>query len=438
MEAVTIGLLMVLLLVAMVLHGIHVGIALPFLGFLGLWAIRGNFFIAVSILPTTAYWACCDYAFAVLPLFMLMGTLISVSGISEDLYYAFSIWLRKIRGSLAIGTVLANALFAAATGISIASAAVFSKIAVPQMFRSGYDRKLSLGTVGGSSILGMLIPPSALLIIYGILSSQAIGLLFIAGIVPGLLLTVIFVGGIMVLGVVRPDWVPKGKAGLKKIGLKTHINLSIKAGGVLLLVVLVLGGIYGGLFTPTEAGAVGAMGALLLTISKKRATFSNMSSALLESGYAVASIFFLLIGAQLFSRVLALSGVVTLFSESLMSLAMPPITIILMFMALLLVMGTFLDSTSIMFITLPLLVPVVETLGFNLIWFGIVAVMTIEVGLITPPFGMCAYAIKSALGDEVELGEIFVGCSLFVVMILVALGPIVAFPSLSTWLVSLM
>ena len=444
MDPLIIAGIMILLLVATVLLGVYVGISLAFLSVIGLWMITGNFDIAAKLLGTTSYSVLLDYVFGVLPFFVAMGLLANVSGASTDLYTAFNLVTRNIRGGLGMATVFSNAVFAAITGVSIASAAVFSKISLPQMLARGYNRKFALGVVAGSSVLGMLIPPSVLLVIYGVLSEEAIGRLFIAGIIPGVILTVIYALGIGFMAyrrpqlILTPDAVSENEVSRPGIGFFQFLKSFSSCWGVVVLIGVTLGGIWLGFFTPTEAGAVGAFGALILGLVKRRLNVSKLWSVLLETGITVASIFFLLIAGQMYSRMLALSGIINWLSGFVTSLALPPIVVILLLLLLLFILGAILDSTSIMLMTLPLMLPIVESLGYDLIWFGIVFVVVVEMGLLTPPFGMVVFAMKAALGEEAQIDEIFRGSYPFLFMMAIFVVIIIAFPILITWLPSLM
>ncbi len=433
MDPALIGVSTVGLLVASILLGLHVGVALATLSFFGAWWVKGSFPVALKLLGIAAFGAVSDYVFGVLPLFVLMGLLSALSGATADLYDAANVLMPRVRGRLAIATVIANAIFAAITGVSVASAAIFSKVALPEMLRLGYDRKFALGTVGGSSVLGMLIPPSVLFIIYGILAEESIGKLFIAGIVPGLVLTAVYGIGIYVLVSRNPRLVGQERA-LKRADPAQRLRAIVSVWPVALLIALVLGGIYGGLFTPTEAGAMGAFGALLLAMLKRQVTVRRLWDTLLETGHATAAIFFLLIAASMYSRMLTLTGLTARFSQAVIGMELPPQVIIAVFMLVFLVLGTILDSTSILLVSIPLMLPVVRTLGFDVIWFGVVSVVAIEMGLLTPPFGMVVFTMKAVLGDAVSLEEIFQGSMPFLVMMLLVLIILILFPVLSTWL----
>jgi C4-dicarboxylate transporter DctM subunit len=437
MEAVIIGGSMLVLMFLGVLAGIHIGISLLFCSLLGSWLVMGDFASAASLMGTGPFYVLFEYELAVIPLFILMGLFVVISRASDDLYDAFHVWLGRVPGGLAIATVLSNAMFAAITGVSIASAAVFSKIALPQMKQHGYDKRFSLGTIAGSSVLGMLIPPSVLLIVYGIFSEQSIGKLFMAGFIPGIILTGVYSFGIMAMVRIRPSLAgpPPAK---ESIGWLKRGKSLLDMWGVLALIVLVLGGIYAGFLTPTEAGAVGAMGAFLMALLKRRMTAANMRQSLLETGLTTASFFLLFIGAQMFSRMLAVTGFVRVVTSTLVNLPVPSLWIIILILVVYIVLGTFIDSISIMVLTLPIMLPVIESLGFDLIWFGIISTITIEMGLLTPPFGMVIFVMKGTLGREVEIEEIFKGIIPFLLMMLATLILLIACPVLSTWLPSLM
>jgi len=383
-----------------------------------------------------------DYTFTVLPFFVAMGLLASVSGAGYDLYMAANAITGRVRGGLGIGTVLANAVFAAITGVSVASAAIFSKISLPEMLRHGYDKKFALGVVAGSSVLGMLIPPSVLFIIYGVLSEEAIGRLFIAGVIPGLILVAIYSLGIFFMVWRRPGLIKqKGKG--EETALPKSEGKGIMAAlrtcwGIVVLIIVSLGGIWMGFFTPTEAGAVGAFGALILGFAKRRINKNIFWKVLYDTGITTAGVFFLLISAQVYSRMIALSGLVNWMSVTIKSLPIHPLGIIIIFLIIFLILGCLMDSASIMLLALPLMLPVVKTLGFDLIWFGVVSVVVIEMGILTPPFGMVVFAMKAALGEEARIEEIFQGSIPFLWMMALFVIILMFFPKLSTWLPGLM
>jgi len=437
MDPLTIALLTVCGVFVLVLAGVHIGVALSLLSVIGIWAITGKLAVAISLLNTTAYQSVMDYIFAVIPLFVLMGILANLSGATRDLFSSAQVLFGRIRGGIGIATVIANAIFAAITGVSVASAAVFSKLAIPEMERLNYDRKFAYGIVAGSAILGMLIPPSILMIVYGVLTEQSIGKLFAAGIGPGLLVSVILSIAIWL----RVRMSPKlgGQTDVAStISFADLVHAAIKPWGVVLLIVLVLGGLYGGFFTPTEAGAVGAAGALVLTIFARQLTRKAAIEVLSEIGRSTASIFLLLIAAQMYSRMLTISGLASRMSEWAAGLPVPPMVIVLAFVVVFLLLGMIIDSVSILLLTIPIMFPVIVKLGFDPIWFGMVSIVAIEIGLLTPPFGMVPFAMKSSLGRSANLEEIFAGAMPFVLLLVLALFFVIAFPSISTWLPSVL
>lgn len=437
MSSLAIAILMLFLTFTGILFGIHIGISLLLFSLLGVLLITGDLGITSSLLGNGPFYTLFDYELCVIPLFVLMGDFIIMAGAGQDLYRTFYIFLKKVRGGLAIATVLANAVFAAVTGVSIASAAVFAKVAYPEMKKFGYEKKFILGTIAGTSVLGMLIPPSVLFIVYGIFSEESIGKLFMAGVIPGLILMFIYCVGIRVMIYFRPKL-----AGVPAIiedeGHFTIIRVLKDTWGIVMLILLVLGGMYAGFLTPTEAGAAGAIGSCVLAVVKGRFSISSMHHALSETGLVTASFFTLFIGAQLFSRMLAVSGFARILTETLLSLSLPPIYIILMMVVVWILLGTMLDSISIMILTLPLMLPVVKDLGFNLLWFGVIATLTIEIGLITPPFGMVPFVMKSTIGKEIGVEEIFLGVLPFILMMGLTLAILIVFPQLCTWLPSRM
>lgn len=429
-----IGLFALAAMGVLVLTGMHVPIALMLCSFLGMWAIRGSPELAARMLGLAANDAIASYFFGVVPLFVLMGFIVSEAGLGRDAFDVGNTIFRRIRGGLGVGTVGANAIFAAITGISIASAAVFTKIAVPQMIRHGYKPRFAVGVVAGSSVLGMMIPPSLLLILYGILTEQSIGDLFIAGIGPGLLLALFFGLGIVLMAILTPGFV--GSPETPKDDALAGSELLIKGFPITLLIVLVLGGIYGGFFTPVEAGAIGAIGALVIGLIKGTLPPRALLKVLVDTGLVTASICFLIIAAQMYSRMLAFSGVPAGFGEFVATADIGFWSLMLLYVVVLVAMGMILDSSSIMLILVPLMLPVVQPMGIDLIWFGIVTVLAVEIGLLTPPFGISVYVIKSTLDDaSIALGDIFRGAFPFALMMAMVLGLVLAFPVLATGLV---
>jgi tripartite ATP-independent transporter DctM subunit len=318
---------------------------------------------------------------------------------------------------------------------------VFSRVAVPEMTRHGYSRRFSTGVVAGSSVLGMLIPPSLLMIVYAVLAEESVGRMFLAGIGPGILLSLLFAVTILILATWFPgevyDRTPDA-GDAADAGAPDGFRFLAKGVPILTLVTLVLGGLYGGFLNPTEAGAVGALGALVIALLRRSLDGGRMWSLLVETGQVTVSVLFLIMAATFFSRMLAMSGLPAMLAETLLSGAIGPYGFLVLFLLLVIVMGFLIDSISIMLILLPIALPVAKEAGFDLIWFGVLTVVAVEIGLLTPPFGLSVYTIKSAIDDpDLRVGEIFRGALPFVLAMIAALAILIAFPAISVWLARL-
>lgn len=440
MTNIEIGIAAIGILIIVIALGKPIGIAMLFVSFFGVLMIR-NERVAVSMIGSVANDSLREYLFAVVPLFVLMGLLVTVSGVGKDTFDVFERLMRKLIGGLGVATVFANAVFASITGVSIASATVFSKVAVPEMTRHGYTKSFATGIVAGSSVLGMLIPPSLLMIVYAVLAEESVGRMFLAGVGPGLLLAVLF--SITIIGMAT--WRKKsvfidGKVADKLVDVEEFTGFEIvkKAMPILSLVTLVLGGLYGGFLNPTEAGAVGAFGALVIALLRRSLTLKKFWALLVETGHITVSVLFLIMAATFFSRMLAMSGLPNLLGELLLGDFLGPYGFLLVFLVLVIVLGCLIDSISIMLILLPIALPVAQQAGFDLIWFGVLTVVAVEMGLLTPPFGLSVYTIKAAMNDpELKVGDIFRGAMPFVLAMLVGLVILVLFPQISTWLARL-
>lgn len=426
-----VGAAMIVMVLTVIALGMPIAIALLLTGFLGLVILKQDFEVATKTMALAAEGTISEYVFASVPLFVLMGLFVNVSDIGRDAFRAAQVVFGWIRGGLGIATVAANAAFAAITGISIASAAIFSKIAVPEMVREGYTPKFAVGLTAGSSVLGMLIPPSILLIIYGVIAEVSIGNLFKAAVIPGLMLSVAFAVGVFVMTLFWPSFVgrvgrgealPAAQLGRTLLGLVP----------VVILIVLVLGGIYGGIFAPHEAGAAGALAAMVLALVKRRLDGSRLWSVICESGQVTVTILFLIIAASTFSRMLTLTELPQDIASFLGGTGLGMFGFLAIYLLLLVVLGTVLDSTSILLILLPLALPVVSALGGDLIWFGVVTIIGVEIGLLTPPLGLSVYVIKSSLDDQsISLGTIFAGSFPFVLITFIITVIVMAFPELT-------
>jgi len=428
MEPLVIGYLSLAAIGLAVYGGVHVAIALSGISLLGVWAITGKLKLAVSFVALAAIDSIADYVFGAVPLFVLMGLVVSESGLGRDTFAVVSRALRGVRGGLGIATVISNAIFAAITGITIASAAVFAKVAVPEMVRAGYDRQLAVGVVAGSSVLGMLIPPSLLLILFAVLTDSSIGELFLGGVGPGLLLAAAYCVYLAVLGWRRPErfgTITAEPAGTEPAG-GAPARLLLPVVG---LAGAVLGGIYTGFFTPTEAGAVGAFLALAVALVLRRLDAAAAWRVAVQTGHVTAAVCFLIIGASIYGRMLAFSGVPAALTEAAIGSGVGPYGFLLLFAALLVALGTVLDAGSIMLVTVPLAYPIARDLGIDPVHLGVVTVLAVEVGLLTPPLGLSVFVVQSSLKDEgVGLGEVFRGAVPFAVVMAGVLVIVVLFP----------
>jgi C4-dicarboxylate transporter DctM subunit len=432
-----VGLLSLGAMLFLIFAGMQIAVALMLLSFLGIWMLKASPVLAIKMLALAASGTISDYVFGVVPLFVLMGLLVSVADVGRETFEVAQWLVGRIRGGLGIATVAANAVFASITGVSIASAAVFTKVAVPPMIAHGYAPRFAVGVVAGSSVLGMLIPPSLLLIVYGVIAEVSVGQLFIAAIVPGLLLALAFCFGILAIALIRPALLGDVNGAKPPDPAETVGSAAKKLLPVVLLIGLVLGGIYGGVFTPTEAGAAGAFGALLIALARRRLNWRNLWDVLVETGHVSVSILFLIIAASMYSRMLALTGIPMTVADAIAGAELGFYGFITIYVLIVVAMGMVLDSTSIMLIVLPLTLPAMATFGADLLWFGIVTVIAVEIGLLTPPLGLTVYVVKATLNDSsISLAHIFAGAMPFTIMMLAVIVLLVAFPELGRVFVS--
>lgn len=432
MSGVEIGLASIAAIVVLIYAGMHVAVALCLVSLVGVWMIKGSFGLATNLLALAAYDAVYGYDFAVIPLFVLMGFLVSIAGVGRDTFWAANLLLGGIRGGLGLTTVAANAVFAAVTGISIASAAVFTKVAVPEMLRAGYTPRFAVGVVAGSSVLGMLIPPSLLMIVFGLIAEQSIGDLFIAGVVPGIVLAVAFSVQILLVSYLVPRWVYVGTPMAPSEQSMGAADAVKRLFPVVLLIALAIGGIYAGWFTPTEAGAVGALGALLLAAWRRQLSLKVIWQVLSETGAVTVSIMFLIIAANIYSRLLAFSGMPLALQNWVTAGGFDFYTLLVIYAVIIVLLGTMIDAVSIMLIMVPMFLPLLKGFDVNLIWFGIVTVIAVEIGLITPPMGLSVFAINSTLNDtRIKLSDIFIGAAPYVVTMFLVLLVIIFVPEVA-------
>jgi tripartite ATP-independent transporter DctM subunit len=435
-------------LIIMVMLGVHIAVALGMASALGVYLVTGNFAVVERMLASTAYEALRDYVFAVIPLFMLMGEFIARSGAVTDIYQGINRGLRRIPGRLALATVLGNALFSLVTGVSIASAAAFSRVSYPEMKRHGYQRTFALGSIAGSSCLGMLIPPSVLMIVWGILTEKSIGALFLAGVIPGLMVAGLFCLYILGAAILRPELVGAGRGHAAAApapqpqpeagAAGERLSLWTSTLGIALVVVTVLGGIWFGFFTPTEGAGAGAFIALVLAIVKGL-RFREIIDCVLAVGRTSAPILILLVMASLYSRTLAMTGVTSAIQDAFLGAGLTPALILLIMIGIWFVLGMFIDSISIMLLTVIIFEPIAVSVGFDSIAFAVIGVLAIEAGLLTPPFGLLVFTVKSAIDDkDISIWSIFWSSTPYWVVLLIAVVLVALFPGIATFLPKLM
>ncbi|MBL4767620.1 MAG: TRAP transporter large permease subunit [Rhodobacteraceae bacterium] len=436
------------LLLTLVLLGVHVAVALAVTSAIGIYMVTGKVRIVEAMLASTSAEALRDFTFAVIPLFMLMGEFIGRSGAITDIYIAINKGLRRIPARLAIATVLGNTIFSFVTGVSIASAAAFSRIAYPEMKAHNYNSGFALGAIAGSSCLGMLIPPSVLMIVWGILTEQSIGRLFLAGVLPGILLATAFIVYIVVVAFVSPETVGEGAAHVDNDKVDKELDSTsvplprlqllsslIGVGGI---IAAVLGGIWMGIFTPTEGAGAGAALALVLAIAKGM-RWTEFVSAIYSVGKTAAPILILLLAAALYSRTLAMTGVTSAIRSFFLDSGLTPFAVLAIILALWFVLGMIIDSISIMLLTVPIVEPVAMAFGFDQLSFAIVGIIAIEAGLLTPPFGLLVYTVKAAIkDDDVGVQHIFLASIPYWLIMLLIVVLLVAFPSIANLLPNVM
>ena len=395
---------------------------------MGLVGVTGYGFIvgpgpALKLVGQTSLRTVTDYTFGVIPMFMLMGAFVSVSGLSREMFKAADAFLGHLRGGLGIATVVACGGFAAICGSSVATAATFSTVAYPEMRRFGYPQSFSTGVIAAGGTLGAMLPPSTVLAVYAILTQQDIGKLFMAGVLPGLLAMAMYVLTIALIVRVRPRFLPSGTVRT----WRERVAALHLVWAPLLLFVFVIGGLYGGFFTPTEAGGVGASGAFILGVLRKRLNRGNTREALLQATRTAAAVFTVLIGALLFGYFLTITQTPQKLTEFLTALGVGRYGVLALIMLMYLVLGCLMDAMAMIILTVPIIFPVVTALGFDPIWFGVIIVMTVELGLIHPPVGMNVFVIKSVVKD-VSFTTIFKGVLPFVATDIVRLVILIAFP----------
>ncbi|MBZ0129133.1 MAG: TRAP transporter large permease [Rhodobacteraceae bacterium] len=430
MSPIEIGLISVAAIVVLIYLGLYIPITLGVVSFVSIWLMRDNFDLAMNLLKIAVSDSVMEYTFATVPLFTFMGLIVSKAGLGADVYEVMSTGFRRVKGGIGMATVGANAVFAAVTGSSIASASVFSKVSVPQMLNLDYNPRFAVGVVAGSSVLGMIIPPSAMLIIYSFVAEQSVGDMFLAGVVPGLMLAGAYIVAIFVMGRLTPGFV--GGRPASEFEPMPWGEIATKTLPILGLIVIVLGGIYTGWMTPVEAGAAGSLVGLLIALVRRKITLRGFWEALLETGHITAAILFLITAASIYSRMLGLAGLPNQLGDILATSQASFFMVMLLYVLLMLFLGTLLDTASIILIVVPLFLPLIEPMGLSLVWFGIVTVVGAEIGLLTPPLGISCFVIKATLNDDrITLKDVFLGALPFAAVMLVILILLIRFPILS-------
>jgi len=428
MDPLIMGLLGLLAIFVLVVLGMRIAFATALVGFVGLWSMK-NIIVAGKVVGFLPHGIVAHYSLSVIPLFIIMGYYAFYAGLTDDVFKTARAWVGHLPGGVAIATVFGCAGFAACTGASTASAAIMGRVAIPEMIKSGYHPRLAAGVVAASGTLASLIPPSVVLVIYGIITEQSIGELLIAGFIPGIVSAAIYAGMIYTRVKITP-----GLGTLQpKASWKERITSLKGTWGVLVLIVLIIGGIYSGIFTPTEAGGAGAFGAFLMALGMRRLTWARFKESLLETGHTTIMIFSIIVGVLIFVRFLALTGLPSDFSEFVLALPIPPILVLLLILLIYVFLGMFLDAIGMMMLTLPIVFPAVVALGYNPIWFGIILVKMCEICLITPPVGLNVYIVRS-VAPKIPLEEIFRGIIPFLAMDILTVGVLIAFPQIVTWL----
>jgi C4-dicarboxylate transporter, DctM subunit len=419
-------------LFTLMLLRVPVGMAMGLVGVTGFGFLVGGA-PALKLVGQTSMRTVTDYTFGIIPMFLLMGAFVSNSGMSRELFRAANSFVGHFRGGLGIATIAACGGFAAISGSSVATAATFSTVAYPEMRRYGYPQSFATGTIAAGGTLGAMLPPSTVLAVYGLITEQDIGQLFIAGIVPGLIAGSMYMMTIVLIGLARPNYLPAGER-----SSWTQRRQSLRdVWATLLLFAFVIGGLYGGLFTPTEAGGMGAGGAFIIGVLRGRLSRADIRRSLLQATRTAAAVFTVLIGALLFGYFLTVTQTPQKVTAFLTGLGVGRYGVLALIMLMYLVLGCLMDALAMIILTIPIIFPVIKQLGFDPIWFGVIIVMTVELGLIHPPVGMNMFVIKSVV-EDVKISTIFYGVIPFILTDLLRLLLLITFPILATYLPSKM
>ena len=418
-------------LFALMMLRVPVGIAMGTVGVLGFGYLIGDIHPALKLLSQSPIRTATDAEFAVIPLFLLMGAFASASGMSRELFRASNTFLGHLRGGLGVATIAACGGFAAICGSSVATAATFSKVAYPEMRQFGYPQSFATGVIAAGGSLGIMIPPSTVFAVYGLITEQDIGKLFIAGIIPGVIAVGMYIATINLIAFFRPGFLPK----TPRHRWAERLEAVKDVWAVVLLFIFIIGGLYAGMFTATEAAGMGAGGAFIIAVVRRKLSRDDFWDCLIESLRTTAAVFTILIGALIFGYFLTITQTPQKLTHFLTGLGLGPYGVLVLILLMYLVLGCIMDAMAMIILTVPIVFPVIQALGFDPIWFGVVIVMTVELGLIHPPVGMNVFVIKSVI-REVKLSTVFYGVMPFVLTDILRLAIIISFPILATWLPS--
>jgi tripartite ATP-independent transporter DctM subunit len=421
-------------LLALIALRFPIGLALLLVSMVGIGELKG-WSVAAGMLRTEPFDFAAHWSFSAIPMFLLMGAVAHHSGISASLFRAGRVWLGALPGGLAVAANFASAGFAAASGSSIATAAAMGRITIPEMTRYGYDKGLASGVVASSGTLGAMIPPSIGFVLYGVFAEVSISKLFIAGVLPGLMTALVYAAMIIVRCKLNPALAPPF---VETVTWADRWRALREVWPIGVLVFCIIGGLYLGLVTPTEAGAFGAFVALAIAVIQRRMTFQVLKESVLEGLGSTARVFFVAVGAVLLTRFLAMAGVGDAMAQAVGGWAADPLLLVIAASVIYLVLGMFLDPLGVLLLSLPLLLPMFEALELDLIWFGVLVIKYIEIGLLTPPVGLNVYVVKSVVGADIELETIFKGVAWFLACEVVIVVLLIAYPQISLFLPGLM
>lgn len=424
-----VGVIGLLILFVLLFAGMPIGLGMALMGFLGfayLWGLDASL-VQIGV---TSYTSVAAQAMSVIPLFIVMGHFAFASAVTKDAYDAAHMALGRLPGGLAMSTIAASAGFAACTGSSLASAATMTKVALPEMLRYKYDHKLATGSIAAGGTLGILIPPSVPMIVYAIITETSIGKLFIAGIVPGILLATLFMVVIYIMAKAMP---PMGGPPAIKASWRTIPAIAVRVWPALLLAAVVMGGIWGGVFSPTEAGGIGAFAALIIALARRKLTKQNFIEALKDTTKTTAMIFVIVIGAMIFGAFITISGLPVALVTFLGGIEMPSTAVLVIILIVYVFLGCIMDTLAITLITLPIIFPLILSLGFDPIWFGILYTINVEMALVTPPIGINVFII-SGMAKDIPMYTIFRGVLPFLVAMVVCTALVIAFPQIALFL----